>query len=121
MEVRNIRFPRTVYAIQHNITKRIYVGSSNNIESRYWGHMSALRNHKHNVEDMQSDFNEYGEDYSLFILDEIKEFSERRKEYEWMGKLKSNIRGIGYNYKDNAKPFKKPLPLKSGIPQTRES
>ena len=24
MEVRNIRFPRTVYAIQHNITKRIY-------------------------------------------------------------------------------------------------
>lgn len=121
MEVGYIRFPKTVYAIQHNITKRIYVGSPNDIESRYWGHMSALRNHKHNVEDMQSDFNEYGEDYSLFILDEIKEFSERRKEYEWMGKLKSNIRGIGYNYKDNAKPFKKPLTLKSGIPQTRES
>lgn len=62
MEVRNIRFPRTVYAIQHNITKRIYVGSSNDIES-----------------------------------------------------------GTGYNYKDNAKPFKKTLPLKSGMPQTRES
>lgn len=121
MEVRNIRFPRTVYAIQHNITKRIYVGSSKDIEKRYWGHMSALRNHKHNVEDMQSDFDEYGEDYSLFVLDEIKEFSERTKEYEWMGRLKSNIRGIGYNYKDLAKTFKKPLPLKSGIPQTRES
>ena len=38
-----------------------------------------------------------------------------------MGILKSNIRGTGYNYKDNAKPFKKTLPLKSGIPQTRES
>lgn len=121
MEVRNIRFPRTVYAIQHNITKRIYVGSSNDIESRYWSHMSALRNHRHNVEDMQSDFDKYGENYSLFILDEIKEFSEIRKEYEWMGILKSNIRGTGYNYKDNAKPFKKTLPLKSGIPQTRES
>ena len=67
MEVRNIRFPRTVYAIQHNITKRIYVGSSNDIESRYWSHMSALSNHRHNVEDMQSDFDKYGENYSLFI------------------------------------------------------
>lgn len=121
MEVRNIKFPRTVYAIQHNITKRIYVGSSNDIESIYRSHMSALRNHRHNVEDMQSDFDKYGENYSLFILDEIKEFSEIGKKYEWMGILKSNIRGTGYNYKNNAKPFKKTLPLKSGIPQTRES
>lgn len=71
-----MKLPRIVYAIQHNMTKRIYVGSSANVENRYWNHMNNLRNHKHNIEDMQSDYDNYGEDYSLYLLDEIKVFSE---------------------------------------------
>lgn len=51
-----MKLPRIVYAIQHNMTKRIYVGSSANVENRYWNHMNNLRNHKHNIEDMQSDY-----------------------------------------------------------------
>lgn len=47
-----MKLPRIIYAIQHNVTKRIYVGSSANVENRYWNHMNNLRNHKHNIEDM---------------------------------------------------------------------
>lgn len=54
-----MKLPRIIYAIQHNVTKRIYVGSSANVENRYWNHMNNLRNHKHNIEDMQSDYDNY--------------------------------------------------------------
>lgn len=118
-----MKFPRTVYAIQHNETKRIYVGSSARVKERYWNHIYQLRNHKHKNEDMQSDFDSYGENYSLFIIDEINEWSEKNKEYEWMIKLQSHIRGSGYNYKDhscksNSRSYK--LPIKSGVPIPKE-
>ena len=37
-----MKFPRAIYAIQHNATKRIYIGSSSDVELRYWGHMYPL-------------------------------------------------------------------------------
>ncbi len=119
MEVtKAVKLPRTIYAIQHNKTKRIYIGSSSDVPNRYWNHIYRLRSGKHGVEDMQKDFNDYGEDFSLFILDEINNHNERNKEYEWMKRYQSNIRGKGYNYKDHARHFIQAgkLPLKSGIP-----
>ena len=119
MEVtKAVKLPRTIYAIQHNKTKRIYIGSSSDVPNRYWSHIYKLRNGKHGVEDMQKDFDEHGEDFSLFILDEINTHDERIKEYECMNKYQSNIRGKGYNYKDHAKKFIQigKLPLKSGVP-----
>ena len=77
-----MKLPRKVYAIQHNTTKRIYIGSSVDVEARYMNHMYQLRAGKHIVEDMQDDFINYGEDYSLFILYEITEHKDRFKEYE---------------------------------------
>ena len=32
-------FPRKVYAIQHNVTERIYIGSSRKVKDRYMNHM----------------------------------------------------------------------------------
>ena len=118
-----MRLPRVVYAIQHNATKRIYVGSSANVEKRYWNHMTLLRNKKHKNDDMQDDFNKHGENFSLFILDEISDYADRDKEYEWMLKLESHIRGKGYNYKDHSRLVRgnaNKLPLKSGIPKLKE-
>lgn len=115
-----MRFPRTVYAIQHNATKKIYIGSSHDLNTRYWSHIYHLRKGNHIVEDMQKDFEEYGEDYSLFILDEIKNIQESEKEYEWMIRYSSHIRRKGYNYKDNATSKLngiKKLPLVQGIPE----
>lgn len=98
-----MRLPRHVYAIRHNPTGRMYIGSSFNIKKRVYQHMQMLRSGCHHVQDMQDDFNEYGEGYSVFILDEITCYRERSKEYNWMKKYGTYIRGIGYNYKDHAK------------------
>lgn len=89
-----------IYAIRHNITNRVYVGSSKNVDIRLRKHMNDLRAHKHCVEDMQEDFDKYGEDYTFTILEDIYQYSDKHKEYEWMEKYQSHIRGIGYNYKD---------------------
>ena len=114
-----MKLPRKVYAIQHNVTKRIYIGSSGNVEKRYKHHISQLRSGKHHIEDMQDDFIKYGEDYSFYIIDEITRFEDRRREYEWMLKYESYIRGKGYNYKDvgfaNAMN-KTVIPYKEGLP-----
>lgn len=93
-------FPRTVYAIRHNKTNRVYIGSSKRPESRVNSHIYALRCGRHPVEDMQSDFNKYGEDYTVSFLEVITEYENRFREYELMKEFKSNIRGSGYNYKD---------------------
>lgn len=69
---------------------------------------------------MQKDFNDFGEDFSLFILDEINSYADRIKEYEWMKKYQSHIRGKGYNYNDKAVNTiyaKCNIPLKNGIPK----
>ncbi len=114
-----MNYPRKVYAIQHNETKRIYVGSSSEVDKRYMNHIIRLRNGKHSVEDMQKDFDEYGENYSFFVLDEMETPAERVKEFLWMKKLNSTTRGIGYNYKDTEKSvtcFQNTPPYADGIP-----
>ena len=95
-----MKYPRTVYLIRHNKTKRIYIGSSNRPEQRFKSHMDALRSGRHPVEDMQSDFDLYGEDYTVEFLEVITKYEDRNHEYKWMKKYNSHIRGIGYNYKD---------------------
>lgn len=111
-----MQYPRKVYALQHNVTKKIYIGSSANLEARYSNHMSNLRKDKHINKDMQNDFNKYGEDYSLYILDTIQDERENRKEYEWMLKYKSNDPKYGYNTKDKNTTYKS-IPHKEGLPE----
>ncbi len=111
-------FPRDVYAIQHNVTGRIYVGStSKNVNNRYRQHMCALRAGKHTNVEMQRDFDEYGEDYTLFVVDRIADYEHRSLEKEWMEKLRTNDTRIGYNGGDPY--FKKKIEVirfSEGIP-----
>lgn len=95
-----MNFPRKVYAIRHNATNRVYIGSSCHVDKRLKSHIFALRARKHPIEDMQADFDKYGEDYTFTILEDVLVYEDRVKEYEWMLKYQSQIRGIGYNYKD---------------------
>lgn len=95
-----MNLPRGIYAIKHNVTKRIYVGSSEDPQKRFASHLNALRRGRHIVEDMQKDFNEHGEDFTFFILGTITKFEDRGREYEFMEFLESHIRGKGYNYND---------------------
>lgn len=121
-----------IYAIQHNVTKKIYIGKSKNVYKRYEQHLSALRHKNHTSLEMQKDFNEYGEDYSVFVLEEVegeKELVEhdgcfRTKgvdaEVYWIKKY--NTIENGYNAQDHvskmiiAKEGKK-FPIKEGFPE----
>lgn len=110
-----MRFPRQVYMIKHNLTQRAYIGSSWQVEQRVRSHLWALRNGSHKVGDMQEDFDKYGEDYTVIVLDNCYNWKDHYKEYYWMTKYKTCVRGIGYNYKDNAKvQFRKFSELEKG-------
>ena len=91
---------KVVYAMRHNKTKRIYIGSSERVCWRINDHLKALRNGRHTNELMQKDFDEFGEDYSFYSLDVIplQDFSDR--EYYWMMYFETYNKDKGYNYKD---------------------
>lgn len=95
-----MKFPRLVYALRHNPTKRIYVGSSADPAKRIGSHFGLLKNGKHPIAQMQKDYNDYGGDYSVFLIDEIEGMQDRGKEYLWMLKLDTKNPEHGYNAQD---------------------
>lgn len=95
-----MRFPRTVYAIQHVPTGRIYVGSTSCLDQRIKSHIAALKNGKHPNKDMQRDCEEFGFDYEFFVIDSITGMDDRSKEKEWMDKLNTGNPKVGYNSRD---------------------
>jgi group I intron endonuclease len=95
-----MKLPRKIYALVCVPTGKMYIGSSFNVAKRFRVHISQLRHGKHPVGDMQADFDRYGSSFKLYILDEIKDFSDRDKEYQWMTRLKTFDRRFGYNYSD---------------------
>lgn len=90
-----------IYCIRHNVTNRVYIGISQRVNERLKSHFDSLRGHRHIVEDMQDDFDKYGDDYTVTILEENVDYKDKYKEYQWMEKFQSHIRGKGYNYKDH--------------------
>lgn len=94
------RYPRTVYAIQHKPTGRIYVGSTNDLDARLKAHMGALKAGKHPNKLMQEDYNLHGGDYEVFVLDEYDSYETRSTEHEWMEELNTGDERIGYNSRD---------------------
>lgn len=114
-------YPKIVYAIQHKITKKIYIGITSDLESRYKVHLSLLKNNKHSAPLMQKEYNKYGGIYDVFILDEVRSYSDRYKEYEWMRYYKTQDDRYGYNAQDRGRMEKNNgLPLKSGRPEMLE-
>lgn len=102
-----MRFPRYVYVLQNEKTKRIYVGSTYDVKKRFAEHISTMKHGKCKIEDMQRDFDKVSKDFSIRILDKIRSNTERNKEYEWMIKLNSNKREIGYNYNESPEKYLK--------------
>ena len=94
-------YPRVIYIITHNVTKRSYIGSSGRFNVRIKRHLEALRSGRHSVEDMQKDFDIYGENFTIKVIGEMNSIVESIKEYDAMREYRTYIRGLGYNYKDN--------------------
>lgn len=98
---------RTIYAIRHNPTGKVYVGSSTQVDRRIRGHILNLRRGVHPVEAMQEDYYRFGEDYSFYILERCPKDVQQliRREYLWMDVLHTRDPERGYNYKDWTNPF----------------
>lgn len=89
---------KTIYAIQHNVTKRIYIGCSVHFEKRIKEHITHLRNGNHGNTELQKDYDLFGEDFSYFVIEKDVSFLDCfDREREWQSILKSNELGKGYN------------------------
>ena len=88
-----------IYKIVNLKNKKIYIGSSKNIERRWSEHKSDLKNNHHHSIRLQRDWNEYGENcFEFIILELIKDEKELiSKEQLYLDKYKSYIEGTGYN------------------------
>lgn len=99
-----MEYPRIIYAIQHNPTGRVYIGSSCDGSSRIASHMSMLRTGKHPNKMMQADFDKFGDDYSVCFLDVVVNPIDRNKEFLWMDALNTRDPENGYNGGDHSIP-----------------
>ena len=117
----------TVYALQHNITGRIYVGLTKHLKERIYSHLYALRKNRHVNKGMQDDFNKYGEDFSIFKLEDVDctqhvgyatNMPTAREKY-WQCKLKTYDPAHGYNREDPKYRRLKALKTSEAIQQRR--
>ncbi len=98
---------KTIYAIQHNKTKRIYVGCSLHYEKRIREHISHLRCHVHQNKEFQKDYDLYGEDYSYYVIQKnVNYYDSFDVEKHWIRTLGTNNIEIGYNLSKSEKPMK---------------
>lgn len=98
---------KTIYAIQHNLTKRIYIGCSLHFEKRIREHFTHLRNGNHNNSELQKDYDLYGNDYSFYVIEKnVSFYKSFEREREWQSILKSNCIETGYNLAKRESSYK---------------
>ena len=98
-----MKFPRTIYALRHDPTGKIYVGSTSSLWPRIITHISAIARGAHPVEEMDLDYKEHGGGYTVFILDVVRDMYDRNKEQLWIDALGTRDPHIGYNYTDKSR------------------
>lgn len=101
--------------MQHNKTKRIYIGLTKDLEGRLRAHLWSLRSGKHTNKLMLEDYEKYGEDYSFYVLEVITEHKDRIKEYEYQEEYKTKDPLYGYNHRDRGGVAEK-IRIKEGVP-----
>jgi group I intron endonuclease len=86
------------------INNKIYVGSSVNLKSRRWKHLSLLRNGNHHNKHLQSAYNKY-QDFNWNIVEYVNKIEDRielknvlmEREQYWMDEYNVCDKSIGYN------------------------
>ena len=93
-----------VYKITNSSNQKIYIGSSKNILQRWRNHIRELKLNNHSNIFLQSDWNEYGDEY--FIFEILKECSEDERydiEQNYLDKLLPFYRNDnGYNISEKS-------------------
>lgn len=101
-----------VYQITSLIDKKVYIGSSYNIEQRIKKHISALNNRKHINRYLQNCWNKYGKDNFIFETLEITGSKQKdlfEAEQKWINQKLSFDRRFGFNLTNTADPTKSKL------------
>lgn len=88
-----------IYKITNIINNKIYIGSSKEIDRRWYLHKYLLNKNEHYNKHLQYSWNKYGEDNFKFDIveilnDEIKIFE---REQAWIDKERACDKNIGYN------------------------
>jgi group I intron endonuclease len=93
-----------IYKIVNNVNKKIYVGSSINLNKRKMEHFNKLKLNKHENSYLQRSFNKYGEKNFTFKIIEYVEFEINllNREQFWINKLNVCDDMYGYNLCPNA-------------------
>lgn len=96
-----------IYAIRNVATNKIYVGKTKNLKYRISSHMSALKNGRHHVPQMQRDHDEFAPEYEVYILcekdDPLPTFMKDEK--FWFAFFNSINDEYGYNVKEKYRKF----------------
>lgn len=91
---------KVIYAIQHNVTGKVYIGITHDPKCRMQQHFIKLKEHTHYNSAMQEDCDRYGFDYSVFILETDVQVHEAYKERYYIETLHTDDPNIGYNGSD---------------------
>lgn len=87
-----------VYLIENLINKKVYIGSSVSITSRFNDHKKQLRKNIHSNKYLQNAWDKYGEDnFKFSILELTSKNNLIILEQNYLDKFKSYIHNNGYN------------------------
>jgi group I intron endonuclease len=83
-----------IYKIVNKLNSKSYVGSSSNLNKRWYSHIFRLKKNTHHSSKLQNSFNKYGIENFLFELIEEcpKELLLEREQY-WIDTLNSYVNG----------------------------
>lgn len=88
-----------IYAIVNTVNGKTYIGSSSNIEQRWYGHRRDLRGGHHHSSVLQRAWNKYGEAAFVFqVMEVIKDIKDLfNAEQRWIDFLQTAKKDKGYN------------------------
>lgn len=90
-----------IYAITCSVTGKMYVGSSRDMQQRWWSHQSNLRRNKGGNTPLQNSWNKYGEAAFIFsvleVVENIDDLIPREQYYIDTLKPALNLRPIAHS------------------------
>lgn len=91
----------SIYAIRCKSNNKLYIGRTTNLKQRVNNHFDNLKGNSHKILDLQEDFNKYGIDnFEVYLLEENIDYTERKKEYDYMREYNTFSKEYGYNQGD---------------------
>jgi group I intron endonuclease len=92
-----------IYKITNKQNGKFYIGSSKQIDRRWWEHKNDLIKNKHHNIKLQHAWNYYGSDaFDFIIIEEVTADKLLEREDFYLNTFRPYIRDIGYNINDVA-------------------